>query len=214
MSTVKLITQIRYTQNKKKTVEDSQIKHDVEKLIDGTAPQLEQAILQAEEMNKLARNAIIGNPRAIKQEEVKKLLKSFLQHGLNRFEYLNAIPLCIPPGFVKVNTYMTLNEFLKQDSHFSNMSLLEVEFREGAGKICAAGGAHQLQALLKYLDQVKALLVSTEQQIRHEDGIGMEAERLTAIRNQLARTLAYKGQWLIVLYDLRQEKPLFVYRDL
>ncbi|KIJ58122.1 hypothetical protein HYDPIDRAFT_34474, partial [Hydnomerulius pinastri MD-312] len=207
---------------KEKEEKQGRLKNDVEKLVEETTPKLEDAILKAEELNCLSREAMIGvarfdivgnrerlkfgtwNPRAVKEEEVNKLVESFLQHGLNRFDYSNAIPLCVLPGVVKSNSYMPMDEFLKQDPSFSNTKLPILEFTDSMRAVLAAGGAHRLSALNKYLTRNMELLVDIERHLQNEDDGNPETRRSKKSRDEIAGVLAYKGQWLVIIYDLNK----------
>lgn len=148
----------------------------------------------------------------MKEEEVNKLMDSFLQHGLNRFEYSNGIPLCVPPMSLKPDTFMPMNTFTQQGKDFSNEQLPTLEFVDNTSRILAAGGAHRVAALSKYLNRCRQLVLCLNHQLKNSDGEDDDETR-RARKNivELGGVLKYHGKWLVILYDLGGHIAIIIY---
>ncbi|KAF8432328.1 hypothetical protein L210DRAFT_3763940 [Boletus edulis BED1] len=153
------------------------------------------------------------NPRPLKQDQVNRLVQSFLTKGADRFAYTKAIPLVVSKTDVKEGTYKTTYE---PGSHPKrNLPLLEVtEEAKGKRMLIAAGGQHRLHAVIQWTkmltkqleDMTKNREALEKQDIEMVDEGEIQQENKTSKpkRDSLRETLALGGQWMVILYDAAQ----------
>ncbi|KAF8123156.1 hypothetical protein EV363DRAFT_1102171, partial [Boletus edulis] len=162
------------------------------------------------------------NDRPLQQNQVSRLVQSFLTKGANRFAITKAIPLVVKKTEVKENTYAT--SYPSSGNAIETLPLLELR-REAVGKkrLAAAGGQHRLRALeewTKILQKRHTELTKQRQIIEQKDSemvtateIEQENQQRKPKRDALQQTLAFGGQWLVVLYDAETKLTLCHFVD-
>ncbi|KAF8431107.1 hypothetical protein L210DRAFT_3508067 [Boletus edulis BED1] len=150
------------------------------------------------------------NPRPLKQDQVNRLVQSFLTKGADRFAYSKAIPLVLSKTDVKGGSYRTTYEPGLEPNRY--LPLLEVaEEVKGKRILIAAGGQHRLHAIIQWrkmltkkyneMESYREELEQKDSETVTEAEIQYENKTMKPKRDSLRETLALGGQWMVILYD-------------
>ena len=152
------------------------------------------------------------NDRKVHATQLNALITSFKVDGVNRFNASNAIPVVISKKHVVNGTY--------GDDGNAMEELLELKLTEDAEKMIAAkkaviyvaSGQHRIAALEQYqnfLEKLKSESVKARERLEKravgevdDMEIEVENEIEKPKRDEIDGSLAFKGQWLVAIYDL------------
>lgn len=148
-------------------------------------------------------NLLFGhwNSRPLNENQVKLLYQSFLINGVDRFNPIHALPLVIPKEWIVDGTV--------EKDHEKREELPMLRISEKAPKewkIKVAGGHHRTEAIHKWVLKMQRDVVALEVEEKRmakevvEDG----AAEINVVKQRLQRlreVLAYRGQWIVTVFD-------------
>ncbi|KAG9308144.1 hypothetical protein JVU11DRAFT_12446 [Chiua virens] len=104
------------------------------------------------------------NPRPLNNGEMRNLLDSFNNNGLDRFSIRSAIPIILPSDVVDTSTLkkdIAIDSIDRHGSHLSMLRLTWDDDGETSNDIIAAGGRHRHAALGEWVKQREMLTRKT-----------------------------------------------------
>ena len=152
------------------------------------------------------------NNRKVHSTQLNALITSFKVDGVNRFNALNVIPVVISKKHVVNGTYRDDGNVMED--------LLKLKLTEDAEKMIAAKKAviyvvssqHHIAVLEQYqnfleklkLESVKARVRLEKHAVGDVDDMEIEVENeIEKLKHdEIDGSLAFKGQWLVAIYDL------------
>lgn len=155
------------------------------------------------------------NDRPLLTSQLNGLITSFKVDGVNRFKASNAIPLVVPKKYIVPDTYGSDGNAME---NLREMQLTVEAFKAisaGQAVVYVASGQHRIMALdnfQMYLLKIKAESVKTRQRLEKQllddvdqMDIDEENKREKPKRDQIDGSLAFKGQWMVAIYDYGEQ---------
>lgn len=155
-----------------------------------------------------AQNLVFGtwNPRHLKTPHVRRLLSSFEEDGLDRFDERSVIPLVLKKSLVDSSS---LTQDLSDVSKLPGLKFTNQS--KDSFPIRCAGGRHRFKALSLYLDDVEnkkravetkrqAISERSEEVLTDEDVQYFNKDSVQELQHY-GGILKYGGQWLVAVYD-------------
>lgn len=151
------------------------------------------------------------NPRPLNHVEMRNILDSFNNNGLDRFSIRSAIPIIIPAEMVDLATVKKDIAMDSIDRHGSHLPLLSVTWDDDEQEhgIIAAGGRHRRAALAEWIKQKesqtrKAKSMWQSLKNRKDDPVPLQDEVAEAkVKYEVNQAmLNLHGMWIVAVYDL------------
>lgn len=147
------------------------------------------------------------NARPLKVAHVQRLLASFQQNGLERFDEKSVIPLVMPKKLVDLSS-LTNNPAPPDTNKLPQLKFTVPE--TSIINIKCAGGRHRFEALKRYLDDLgkerdsfqntlNAVERTKDDDLTDED-VTLHKDTIEALE-RVGGILASEGKWLVAIYD-------------
>jgi len=143
--------------------------------------------------------------------QVNGLITSFKVNGVNCFKASNVIPLVISKKYLASNLYRGNGNAMKDLKEIRLMDNVKMMTQDGKSIIYVASGQHHIVALSqyqRYLKKIKSKSMKSRKQLEKKSldniddmEINQENKVNKPIRDAIDDLLAFKGQWIVAIYN-------------
>jgi len=151
------------------------------------------------------------NDRPLLPAQVNWLITSFKVDGVNRFKASNTIPLVISKKYLVSNSYGDDGNTMEDLKEMRLTDDGKKMTQDGKSIIYVASGQHRIVALSQYqtyLEKVKSESMKYRKRLEKkslDDIDDMEIDQENQVdkpmRDAIDGSLAFKGQWIVAIYD-------------